>query len=87
MFAGIISFLGSVIWTVIKIAAVLLVIFIIWHFVTLKKAIKVKDEIDKDPEAYFAKQEEERKKKINEENGVIDADFRMTSNEKVDEEE
>ena len=79
--------MGSVIWTVIKIAAVLLVIFIIWHFVTLKKAIKVKDEIDKDPEAYFAKQEEERKKKINEENGVIDADFRMTSNEKVDEEE
>ena len=79
--------MGSVIWTVLKIAAVLLVILIIWHYVTLKKAIKVKDEIDKDPEAYFAKQEEERKKKINEENGVIDADFRMTSNEKVDEEE
>ena len=78
--------MGSIIWTVLKIAAVLLVILIIWHYVTLKKAVKIKDEIDKDPEAYFAKQEEERKKKINEENGVMDADFQVTSNERVDEE-
>ncbi|MBQ1305325.1 MAG: hypothetical protein IIY44_02890 [Erysipelotrichales bacterium] len=87
MLGGLLESLMAIVWTLVRIVVIGIVVFAVWHFFTLKKAVKIKEEIDKDPEAYFAKQEEERKKQYREENGIIEANYEVVSNEPVKEEE
>ena len=56
------------------IALILGIGFIIFSFVTAKKAVEVKEEIDKDPETYFEKQQQAQEEK-REEGNLLPSDI------------
>lgn len=59
---------------------ILFIGLVVFNLITMNKAVKIREEIEKDPEAYFEKQREE---KIKQDPNIIEAEFK----EKVEEKE